>query len=63
MKKLKLNTILCILILAFSNLYAFDGERKGFILGGGVGFGYFPTSIYLNISCYPAKILSGNIAG
>jgi len=36
--------------LAFSNIYAFDGERQGFILGGGLGFGYLPTRIYLDIS-------------
>jgi len=33
-------TVAFILLLAFSNLYAFDGERKGFILGGGIGGGF-----------------------
>lgn len=48
LKKLRLNTLLYILLLAFSNLYAFDGERKGFILGGGIGAGYLSTSVSFN---------------
>jgi len=49
----KLNTLACILLLAYSNIYAFDGERKGFILGGGVGFGYLPKSICLKGTVEP----------
>jgi len=33
----KLITLAFILLLGFSNLYGFDGERKGFIFGGGIG--------------------------
>jgi len=36
----KLINLACILLFAFSSLYAFDGERKGFILGGGIGAGF-----------------------
>jgi len=39
--------------LAFSSLYAFDGERKGFIIGGGAGFGYLPKSICLKGTVKP----------
>lgn len=47
----KLNTLVCISLLAFANLYAFDGERKGFILGGGVGAGYlFHTTSFNSFS-------------
>jgi len=46
----KINKLACILLLAFSNLYAFDGERKGFILGGGFGAGYLSNTISFNSS-------------
>ena len=32
------------LLSAYSNLYSFDGERNGFILGGGIGAGYLSNS-------------------
>ncbi len=44
----KINKLACILLLAFSNLYAFDGERKGFILGGGIGAGYISNTTSFN---------------
>ena len=44
-KKIKLA---CILLFAFSNLYAFDGVRKGFILGGGIGAGYLSNTNSFN---------------
>ena len=36
------------LLLAFSNVFAFDGERKGFILGGGIGAGYLSNTFSVN---------------
>lgn len=36
MKRKKNLTTVCILLLAYSNLYSFDGKRKGFILDGGI---------------------------
>lgn len=44
----KLYALALIWLLVFSNLYAFDGERKGFILGGGIGAGYLSNSVSLN---------------
>ncbi len=44
----KLTKLACILLLAFSNLYAFDGERKGFILGGGIGAGFLSSTESFN---------------
>lgn len=44
----KIIKITCILLLAFSNLYAFDGVRKGFILGGGIGAGYLSNTTSFN---------------
>jgi hypothetical protein len=44
MKKINTLTLIGILLLAYSNLYSFDGERKGFILGGGIGAGYLSNS-------------------
>jgi len=32
------------LLITYSNLYSFDGERKGFILGGGIGAGFLSNS-------------------
>jgi len=40
----KLITLAFILLLAFSNLYGFDGERKGFIFGGGIGVNFLSIS-------------------
>jgi len=40
----KLYTLAFILLLAFSNLYGFDGERKGFIFGGGIGVNFLSIS-------------------
>ena len=40
MKKIIILATICMLIIAYSNLYSFDGERNGFILGGGIGAGY-----------------------
>jgi opacity protein-like surface antigen len=36
------------LLSAYANLYAFDGERNGFILGGGIGAGYLSKSTSYN---------------
>ena len=44
MKKLKIIATAYMLVLAYSNLYSFDGERNGFILGGGIGGGYLSSS-------------------
>jgi len=44
----KINKLACILLLAFSSLYAFDGERKGFILGGGIGTGFLSNTNSFN---------------
>ena len=35
---------LAISILCSTSIYAFDGERKGFILGGGLGVGYLSNT-------------------
>jgi len=40
----KLYALAFILLLAFSNLYGFDGERKGFIFGGGIGVNFLSYS-------------------
>lgn len=37
MKKINMLIVIVISSLAISNLYSFDGERNGFILGGGIG--------------------------
>jgi len=44
----KLYALAFIWLLAFSNLYAFDGERKGFILGGGIGAGFLSNTESFN---------------
>jgi len=38
-------TLAFILLLTFSNLFAFDGERRGFILGGGIGGGFLSNTV------------------
>jgi len=48
MKKIKIITTVCMLLSAYSNLYSFDGERNGFILGGGIGGGYLSNSTSYN---------------
>lgn len=48
MKHKKILTVVCMIILSYSNLYSFDGERKGFILGGGIGAGYLSNSTSFN---------------
>ena len=48
MKRKKILTTVCILLLAYSNLYSFDGKRKGFILDGGIGTGYLSNSTSYN---------------
>lgn len=40
MKKVSIISTVCMLLLAYINIYSFDGERNGFILGGGIGAGY-----------------------
>jgi opacity protein-like surface antigen len=45
MKKCVLVVCLCIYGLTVSTVFAFDGKRKGFILGGGLGFGYLSTNV------------------
>ena len=44
MKNITILLTMCMLVLAYSNLYSFDGERNGFILGGGIGAGYLSNS-------------------
>jgi Outer membrane protein beta-barrel domain len=44
MKKIKILATMCMLLSAYSNLYSFDGDRNGFILGGGIGGGYLSNS-------------------
>ena len=44
MKSKYIYIVFCIFLLAFSNTYSFDGERNGFILGGGIGGGYLMNS-------------------
>jgi hypothetical protein len=44
MTNIKVLAIICMLLLAYSNSYSFDGERNGFILGGGLGAGYLSNS-------------------
>jgi hypothetical protein len=44
MKKIKILATTFILLSVCSNLYSFDGERNGFILGGGIGAGYLSNS-------------------
>jgi len=41
-------TLALVLLFAFANLYAFDGERKGFILGGGIGAGFLSNTTSFN---------------
>jgi opacity protein-like surface antigen len=48
MKKIKILATVCMLLSAYSNLYSFDGERNGFILGGGIGAGYLSNSTSYN---------------
>jgi len=38
--------VVCIFIS--TNLLAFDGQRAGFILGGGIGAGFFSTRLPLD---------------
>ena len=40
MKQASLLIYIAISILCSTSTYAFDGERNGFILGGGLGVGY-----------------------
>jgi opacity protein-like surface antigen len=44
MKKIEILSTVIFLLIAFSNLYSFDGERNGFILGAGIGGGYLSNS-------------------
>jgi len=44
MKKIKVLAAISMLLFAYSNIYSFDGERNGFILGGGIGGGYLSNS-------------------
>jgi len=46
----KFYVIMCAVVftLTSNNVFAFDGERKGFILGGGLGAGYLSNSVSVN---------------
>ena len=44
MRQGSLLILIAITILCSTSLYAFDGERKGFILGGGLGVGYLSNT-------------------
>ena len=44
MRQGSLLILIAISILCSTSIYAFDGERKGFILGGGLGFGYLSNT-------------------
>lgn len=46
----RINRIFLIVVslIAYSNLYSFDGERHGFILGGGIGASYLSTTVSLD---------------
>jgi len=44
MKKFFSLFITLLFLSAHTNLYSFDGERNGFILGGGIGAGYLSNS-------------------
>ena len=40
MRKFYVMTCVVVFMLAGTNVFAFDGQRKGFILGGGIGAGF-----------------------
>jgi opacity protein-like surface antigen len=44
MKQASLLICIVISVLCSTSTYAFDGERKGFILGGGLGVGYLSNT-------------------
>jgi opacity protein-like surface antigen len=44
MQKLFFLSITLVFLLAHPNLYSFDGERNGFILGGGIGVGFLSNT-------------------
>ena len=44
MKKINILSIVIVFLFVYNNLYSFDGERNGFILGGGIGAGYLSNS-------------------
>ena len=44
MRQGSLLILIAITILCSTSIYAFDGERKGFILGGGLGVGYLSNT-------------------
>ena len=37
-----------VFMLTYNNVFAFDGERKGFIIGGGIGAGYLSNTTSFN---------------
>lgn len=41
---MKKTILICLLVGLSSNLFAFDGDRKGFIFGGGIGGSYYDFS-------------------
>ena len=47
--KIKLLTII-LLVLTVSSAWAFDGQRKGFVIGGGLGFGPVARTSLGNLS-------------
>ncbi len=48
MKKIYEVIFIVVFMLTSNNVFAFDGERKGFILGGGIGAGYLSNTTSFN---------------
>jgi len=48
----KFYVIMCVVvfILACTNVFAFDGKRKGFIIGGGMGGGFLSNKTFFTSS-------------
>lgn len=45
MKKYFINAFVFIIVLTATNIFAFDGERKGFVIGVGIGGGHLSIKI------------------
>jgi len=45
MKKFNVIIFVVVFLLTCNNVFAFDGERKGFILGGGIGGGFLSNTV------------------
>jgi len=48
MKKFYEIIFVAVFMLTCNNVFAFDGERKGFIIGGGIGAGYLSNTSSFN---------------